>query len=91
MKRIAIAILAGGLSLSALTLGSKAADAAEPCAPQVVQTAPVRPAAYGYGDGYYGRGAYGERARELRVREHLRIEREQARRRWMFEHRYSRY
>jgi len=85
MKRIAIAVLAGGLSLSALALGSKAANAAEPCASPAVQTAHVQPAGYVY---------YGERGRELRLSERLRIERqrEEARRRWMYEHRrYDRY
>jgi hypothetical protein len=78
MKRIAIAILAGGLSLSALALGSKEANAAEPCAPTVA----VQPA------GYYG--YYGPRARDFRYRESLRIarERELARRRWFYSHRY---
>jgi hypothetical protein len=78
MKRIGLGIVALGLSLSALTLGGKAANAAEPCAPQVV----VQPSGYGY----YGNA----RAREFRFREQQRIERqrEAARRRWQFNHRY---
>jgi hypothetical protein len=75
MKRIGIGIVALGLSLSALTLGSNVASAAEPCAPAVA----VQPA------GYYG-AYYGPRA-GLRYREHLRWEREQARLRWQREHR----
>ncbi len=79
MKRIGLGIVALGLSLSALTLGAKAANAAEPCAPQVV----AQPSGYGY----YGGNV---RTREFRFREQQRIERqrEQARRRWRFEHRY---
>jgi hypothetical protein len=82
MKRIAIAILAGGLSLSALALGSKEANAAEPCAAPVVQAAHVQPAAY--------YGFYGPRARDFRYRERLRLDRERelARRRWFYYHRY---
>jgi hypothetical protein len=79
MKRIGIGIVALGLSLSALTLGSKAANAAEPCAPVVS----VQPA------GYYG-PVYGYRARDIRYREHLRWEREQARIRWARDHRFYR-
>lgn len=76
MKRIGIGIAALGLSLSALTFGAKAANAAEPCAPQVVT---VQPSGYFYGP------------RDFRARERLRIERERelARRRWLFEHRYG--
>jgi hypothetical protein len=56
MKRIGFGIAALGLSLSALTLGSKAANAAEPCAPVVVRAAAapcdppvvVRGTAYGW-------------------------------------------
>jgi hypothetical protein len=79
MKRIGIGIVALGLSLSTLTMGSKAASAAEPCAPAAV----VQPA------GYYSGGYYGPRA-AIRYREHLRWEREQARLRWQREHRYYR-
>jgi hypothetical protein len=83
MKRIGLGIVALGLSLSALTLGTKAANAAEPCAPAPVLRAGVQPAGY-----YY----VTPRDRELRAR-HLRIERERelARRRWMNEHRFYRY
>jgi hypothetical protein len=56
MKRIGFGIAALGLSLSALTLGSKAANAAEPCAPVVIHAAAapcdrpvvVRGTAYGW-------------------------------------------
>jgi hypothetical protein len=85
MKRIGLGIVALGLSLSALTLGSKQADAAEPCAPAPVVS--VQPAGY-YGGPVYGYGS--ERAREIRYREHLRWEREQARLRQAREHRYYR-
>jgi hypothetical protein len=78
-------IVALGLSLSALTLGSKAASAAEPCAPAPA----VQPAGYYYGGGYSGGGYQGPRA-GIRYREHLRWEREQARLRWAREHRYNR-
>lgn len=83
MKRIGLGIVALGLSLSALTVGAKAANAAQPCAPAVT----VQPAGYGYG--YYGN----ERARELRLREQQRLERqrEEARRRWQFNNRDRRY
>lgn len=93
MKRIVIGVLAGGLSLCALTLGSRAANAHEPCEPPVtIYTAPPGPAdygyRYGYGPGYryeYGPDngdsgvGYEDRIQEIRYREHLRWE---ARRRW---------
>ncbi|HEX4382724.1 MAG TPA: hypothetical protein VH083_07235 [Myxococcales bacterium] len=82
MKRIGIGIVALGLSLSALTMGSKAASAAEPCAP-AAPSVTVQPA------GYYSGGYYSPRA-AARYREHLRWEREQARIRWQREHRYYR-
>jgi hypothetical protein len=92
MKRIAIAILAGGLSLSALTLGSNAANAAEPCAPPAAQWAPPAARWTPAQPAYYGSNG-GERQREIRIREQLRVQRarETARRRWMLEHRYDRY
>jgi hypothetical protein len=76
MKRIGIGIAALGLSLSALTLGAKAANAAEPCAPQA-QVVTVQPSGYFYGP------------RDFRARERLRIqhERELARRQWLLQHR----
>ena len=86
MKRIGVGILALGLSLSALTLGSKAASAAEPCEPAPVQhyAAPtyVQPSAW---YGYYRYES--PRARQIR----LERQRELARRRWLWEHRYDRY
>jgi hypothetical protein len=82
MKRIGLGIVALGFSLSALTLGTKAANAAEPCGPAPVLRAGVQPAGY-----YY----LTPRERELRARQ-LRIERQRelARRRWTMEHRYVR-
>ncbi|HEY2030422.1 MAG TPA: hypothetical protein VGH20_14555 [Myxococcales bacterium] len=84
MKRIGIGIAALGLSLSALTFGAKAANAAEPCAPQVVTVQP---------SGYF----YGYASRDFRARERLRIEheRELARRQALlrqrgYSYRYSR-
>jgi hypothetical protein len=76
MKRIGIGIVALGLSLSALTLGSKAASAAEPCGPQVV----VQPSGYGY-------SGYG-RARELRRDERVRLERQRELGRRRYDHRW---
>ena len=83
-KRIGLGIMALGLSLSAITLGSKAANAAEPCAPPAVV----------HTSGFYGDYGYGPRAREFRLRERIRLERERelARRRaWRFHHGYDRY
>jgi hypothetical protein len=81
MKRIGIGIAALGLSLSALTFGAKAANAAEPCAPAAPQVVTVQPSGYFYG---YG-------PRDFRARERLRIEheRELARRQWLLQHRYG--
>ena len=81
MKRIGIGIAALALSLSALTFGAKAANAAEPCAPQAPYAETVQPSGYFY--------AYSPR--EYRAREWRRIqyEREMARRRWMWEHRFA--
>jgi hypothetical protein len=81
MKRIALAVLAGGLSLSALTFGAKQANAAEPCpAPAVT----VQAAGYytPYYTPYYG--ASYRRRLELRREWAWRMhERELARRRLM--------
>ena len=75
MKRILIGVLAGGLSLSALAFGAKNAEAAEPCAPQVVQPSGW----YGYAPSpVYNRRLAIERARERRLewlRERERLQR----------------
>jgi hypothetical protein len=78
MKSIGIGIAALGLSLSALTFGAKAANAAEPCAPQAPLAVTVQPS------GYYFYGP-----RDFRARERLRIERQRelARQQWLSHHR----
>jgi hypothetical protein len=85
MKRIALAVLAGTLSLSALALGAKEANAADPCAP----TAAVQPAGY-YGNGYYAPGpVFANRRYELQRERAWRIhQRELARRRWQYNRGY---